>query len=178
MMVVLLPRDWGEAVAPRGRVSLCFEYTVEAVGKALSKGERLFLIGADAIGRHSEWRVARDHIALFGTGVLAGPNDDEKGPRFPNLRGMYIMPACAIEGNLSAVVMRVPSLVLSTGAELDAFRCDALAAAGIDLAISAAHGGARVCLVLRCRPPGVSAGGNGFAFLDRIVDELEGCDPQ
>jgi xanthosine phosphorylase len=30
-----------------------------------------------------------DHINLSGTNVLAGPNDDELGPRFPSLRDAY-----------------------------------------------------------------------------------------
>jgi xanthosine phosphorylase len=33
--------------------------------------------------------LIEDHINLTGTNVLLGPNDDELGPRFPNLRDAY-----------------------------------------------------------------------------------------
>jgi purine-nucleoside phosphorylase len=33
--------------------------------------------------------LIEDHINLTGTNVLAGPNDDELGPRFPSLRDAY-----------------------------------------------------------------------------------------
>lgn len=33
--------------------------------------------------------VIRDHIKLFGSSPLTGPNDDEFGPRFPKMRDAY-----------------------------------------------------------------------------------------
>ena len=33
--------------------------------------------------------VIRDHINFFGTNPLLGPNDDELGPRFPNMNEVY-----------------------------------------------------------------------------------------
>ncbi len=36
-----------------------------------------------------------DHINLSGVNVLAGPNDDEVGPRFPSLRDAYDPELCA-----------------------------------------------------------------------------------
>lgn len=170
-MVVFLPRDWGEAVpAGFGAGSRCDQYSVNGVREALSKGARLFLIGADALAETSGWRIAGDHLALFGTGDLAGRNRDDLGPRFPNLRGMYVVPGSV---DSPVTVMRVPDIRLSTSAELRGFPCEALVSSGLDLAVTAAHGGAKVVFALRCHGPGERFN-DDFSFLEKVIQEIEG----
>ncbi len=171
-MVVFLPGFWERPAASREGVSVEYEeYCREGVSRALASGHRTFLIGADALGKKSGWMLASDHIALFGTGALAGPNDDRVGPRFPNLRGLYLIPG---QGHSAGVVMGVPRIALATGAELSGFPCDALVPeSALDMAIVAGHGGARVVFALRCRTTELPAV-KDFSFLNRIVREIEG----
>lgn len=171
-MVAFLPGFWERPAASREGVSVeCGDYSPEGIRRALEEGHRTLLIGSEALARKSGWMLACDHIALFGTGALAGPNDDRIGPRFPNLRGMYLVPG---QGHSTGVVLGVPNISLSTGAELRGFPCDALVPrSALDMAIVAGHGGARVAFALRCRTPGVQAT-NDFSFLNRIVREIEG----
>ncbi len=171
-MYISMPRDWGDIISPRDGVSVSREYSVDAIRSALKQGEKLFLIGADAVSVSAGWLVVQDHLALFGTGTLSGPNHPA-GPRFPNLRGMYIVPEIEGESVRSGTVLRVPDIRLSTGAELSAFSCDALVSHGIDQAVAAAHGGAKVVFVLNCRKPG-SKENNKYSFLNRLLQEIEG----
>ena len=171
-MYISTPRDWGEVVSSRDGIFVSKDYSNSGIRDALKKGEKLFLIGADAIANFTGWLFVRDHLALFGSGSLVGPNDPA-GPRFPNLRGMYAIPEITGEQIKSGVVLRVPDIRLSTGADLDAFSCDAMVSHGIDQAIAAAHGGARVIFLLNCRKPGGKEN-NDVAFLNRLIQEIEG----
>ncbi|MCD4707043.1 MAG: hypothetical protein K8S62_04815 [Candidatus Sabulitectum sp.] len=171
-MYISVPRNWGDIVSLRDGVSVSGEYSVDSIRNALEQEENIFLIGADAVSESAGWLLVTDHLALFGTGTLAGPNHPA-GPRFPNLRGMYIVPEFKGESVRTGIVMKVPDIRLSTGAELGAFPCDALVSRGIDQAIAAAHGGAKVIFILNCRRPG-SGKNNDFSFLNRLVQEIEG----
>lgn len=171
-MYVSIPGDWGDLISPRSGVFVCSDYSVDCIRKALNLGEKSFLICADAVSDFSGWLFVQDHLALFGTGTLAGPNDPA-GPRFPNLRGMYIVPDIEEDSVRTGTVMRIPDIRLSTGAELRAFPCDALVSHGIDQAIAAAHGGARVIFVLSCRESG-SSKAIDYSFLNRLLQEIEG----
>ncbi len=171
-MYISMPRDWGDIVSSRDGISVSKEYSSYGIRDALKKGEKLFLIGADAIADFTGWLFVRDHLALFGSGTLVGPNNPS-GPRFPNLRGMYVIPEIAGEEIKSGVVLRVPDIRLSTGADLEAFSCDALVSHGIDQAIAAAHGGARVIFLLNCRKPGGEEN-NDVSFLNRLIQGIEG----
>lgn len=120
---------------------------LEKVRRALSSGERMFLIGVEGVSDTDRFAVATDHIALFGSSALAGPNLDELGPRFPSLMGMYLAP----EGSWdSGVVARVPDWRLATPAEQRLLGALALVSDGIGEAEVAGHGGARVLLLVRC----------------------------
>jgi len=172
-MVVFMPRGWGEAVSPRDGVSVSEEYSREAVRQALGTGEKLFFIGADAVSRNSGWLFASDHLALFGTGDLVGPNDDRFGPRFPNLRGMYMVPSLSGRDIRSGTVLRVPEIGFTTGAELQGMPCDAAVSEGMDLAVTAGHGGGRVIFALNCTGLG-EINANSFSLLNEIIQEIEG----
>jgi len=172
-MFVCVPRNWGDIVSPRRGVSVSSEYSTVSVREALRNGELLFLIGADALSQTNGWLFATDHLALFGTGTLAGPNSDETGPRFPNLRGMYVVPELPGKSIQAGIVMMVPDINFCTGAELKAFPCDALVSCGLDLAIAAAHGGGRVIFALNCRTPG-SSENSSYSFLSAMIQEIEG----
>jgi len=113
----------------------------------LTNGERLFLIGTDGVSDSNRYIVAEDHIALFGTSPLAGPNRDDLGPRFPSLMGMYLVPLGPWN---RGVVGRVPDWRLATPAELNLFGTITLVSEGIDEAEIAGHGGAKVVLLVRC----------------------------
>ncbi|MEN8208539.1 MAG: hypothetical protein ABFR50_04730 [Candidatus Fermentibacteria bacterium] len=118
----------------------------DMVRSSLVDGERLFLICTEGVSDMNRYIVASDHIALFGTSPLTGPNRDDLGPRFPSLMGMYIAP----DGEWDkGIVGRVPDWRLSTPAELRLFGAETLVSEGLDEAEIAGHGGAKVVLLVR-----------------------------
>jgi purine-nucleoside phosphorylase len=57
-------------------------------------GARVLLLSNAAGGMHPDFKVGdimliRDHISLFQTNPLLGPNDDTLGPRFPDMSEPY-----------------------------------------------------------------------------------------
>jgi xanthosine phosphorylase len=100
-----------------------------------------------------------DHINLTGVNVLAGPNDDAIGPRFPPMGGAY--DAELLDGlHTAAVALDVPLadgvyLAVSgpsfeTAAEIRAFRvlgADAVGMSTVHETIAARHCGLRVVAV-------------------------------
>ena len=97
-----------------------------------------------------------DHINLSGTNVLAGPNEDELGPRFPSLRDAYD-PALRSELRTAAqelgialaegVYLAVKGPSFETAAEIRAFRtlgADAVGMSTVHETILARHCGMRV----------------------------------
>jgi xanthosine phosphorylase len=100
-----------------------------------------------------------DHINLTGTNVLAGPNDDELGPRFPSLRDAYdselraeVRRAAAELGIELAegVYLAVSGPSFETPAEIRAFRAlgaDAVGMSTVHETIVARHSGLRVAAV-------------------------------
>lgn len=148
-MFAVIPRGW-ECSLPEGTVVVRRSESREAledVRGALSSGERLFLIGAEGVSEANRFVLATDHIALFGSSALTGPNRDDLGPRFPSLMGLYLSP----EGNWkTGVVGRVPDWKLATPAELKLLGAAALVSEGVGEAEIAGHGGGRVVFLVRC----------------------------
>ena len=118
----------------------------DLVRSHLANGERLILLGTEGVSDSNRYIVAEDHIALFGTSPLTGPNRDDLGPRFPSLMGMYLVPLGPWE---RGVVGRVPDWRLATPAELSLFGAETLVSEGIDEAEIAGHGGAKVVFLVR-----------------------------
>ena len=101
-----------------------------------------------------------DHINMTGMNVLAGPNDESVGPRFPSLRDAYdpelLRSACTRPPARSAstlhegVYLAVEGPSFETPAEIRAFRtlgADAVGMSTVHETIVARHCGLRVVAV-------------------------------
>jgi purine-nucleoside phosphorylase len=100
-----------------------------------------------------------DHINMTGANVLAGPNDEAVGPRFPSLRDAYDpdlrrqLHAAAGEleiGLADGVYLAVGGPSFETPAEISAFRtlgADAVGMSTVHETIVARHCGLRVAAV-------------------------------
>ena len=100
-----------------------------------------------------------DHINMTGANVLAGPNDEAVGPRFPSLRDAYDpdlrrqlhAAAGELEINLAeGVYLAVGGPSFETPAEISAFRtlgADAVGMSTVHETIVARHCGLRVAAV-------------------------------
>jgi xanthosine phosphorylase len=103
--------------------------------------------------------LIEDHINLTGTNVLAGPNDEELGPRFPSLRDAYDpqlradvrAAASAIDVELGeGVYLAVSGPSFETPAEIRAFHtlgADAVGMSTVHETTVARHCGLRVVAV-------------------------------
>ncbi|HEY6146794.1 MAG TPA: purine-nucleoside phosphorylase, partial [Thermoanaerobaculia bacterium] len=106
--------------------------------------------------RPGDLMLMSDHINLFGTNPLIGANDDEIGPRFPDMSAVYD-PALAKIFQAAATRLRIPlkrgvylgltGPSYETPAEIRAFRklgADAVGMSTIPEAIALRHAGVRV----------------------------------
>ena len=100
--------------------------------------------------------VTTDHINLMGDNPLIGPNDDELGPRFPDMSEPYARPLVALAERVTlelgiplqrGVMVAVPGPNLETAAEYRFLRWIGADIVGMSLVpetITAVHGGQRV----------------------------------
>jgi purine-nucleoside phosphorylase len=100
--------------------------------------------------------VTTDHINLMGDNPLIGPNDDELGPRFPDMSEPYARPLVALAERVAlelavplqrGVLVAVPGPNLETAAEYRFLRWIGADVVGMSLVpetIAAVHGGQRV----------------------------------
>lgn len=87
-----------EVVVLNGRFHYYEGYPMEVVTYPqqvfCSIGVKTIILSNAAGGMNPTFKVGdimliRDHINFFGTNPLLGPNDDELGPRFPNMNEVY-----------------------------------------------------------------------------------------
>ncbi|MBQ4442552.1 MAG: purine-nucleoside phosphorylase [Bacteroidales bacterium] len=100
--------------------------------------------------------IIRDHINFFGTNPLLGPNDDELGPRFPNMNEVYskrlikLAHQKAAENNIhlqEGVYMGVTGPCFETPAEYKAYwilGADAVGMSTVPESIVAHHRGMEI----------------------------------
>jgi purine-nucleoside phosphorylase len=141
--------------------------------------------------------ITTDHINLMGDNPLIGPNDDELGPRFPDMSEPYARPLVALAERVAlelaiplqrGVLVAVPGPNLETAAEYRFLRWIGADIVGMSLvpeALAAVHGGQRVlalnvvtdaCLPDALKPTGVpeilAVAGRTAPVLIRLVTEV------
>jgi len=138
-----VPEEWGDVSVPPG-----VELVRDSSDLPSFVSGEIGVFCLDGLAATAGWLVVSDHICVFGTNPLVGYNSAMGKIEFPNLRGMYLVPPVFPSG----VVLGVPSLVFSTGAELRAFRASALVElASFAPVLRAGASGVRVCVLVRCR---------------------------
>lgn len=141
--------------------------------------------------------VTTDHINLMGDNPLIGPNDDELGPRFPDMSEPYVRDLVALAESAAlelgiplqrAVFVGVPGPNLETAAEYRFLRWIGADVVGMSLVpedLAAVHGGQKVlalnvvtdaCLPDRLEPVDIPAilatAGRAAPSLIRLVTEV------
>ncbi len=175
---LLIGRIGGKrVVAMQGRFHRYEGYTMQQivfpvrVMRALGAGT---LIVSNACGgMHSLWSpgdlvLLADHVNLLGDNPLIGPNDDELGPRFPDMSSPYDPALRSLAREVArdlkltlreGVYVAVPGPNLETAAEYRFLRSiggDVVGMSTVPEVIAAIHGGMRVLgisiITDRCLP--------------------------
>jgi purine-nucleoside phosphorylase len=141
--------------------------------------------------------VTTDHINLMGDNPLVGPNDDELGPRFPDMSEPYARALITLTERVAlelgiplkrGVMVAVPGPNLETAAEYRFLRAAGADTVGMSLVpenLAAVHGGQRVlalnvvtdsCLPDALMPASISeilaCAGRAAPALIRLVTEV------
>ena len=133
--------------------------------RALQRTGALALLATNAAGSlrpespPGSLMALSDHINMLGVNPLSGPNDDEVGPRFPNMAEAYdpalrgLLRRCADELGIAlpeGVYLAAHGPSFETPAEIRAFRtlgADAVGMSTVPEVILARHCGLRVAAV-------------------------------
>jgi len=141
--------------------------------------------------------VTTDHINLMGDNPLVGPNDDDLGPRFPDMSEPYARPLITLAERVAldlgvplqrGVLVAVPGPNLETAAEYRFLRAAGADIVGMSLVpedLAAVHGGQRVlalnvvtdaCLPDALKPAAIpeilAVAGRAAPTLIRLVTEI------
>ena len=132
--------------------------------------------------------IMADHINLLGDNPLIGPNDDELGPRFPDMSEPYtrdLIALCeqvALDGKIpvkKGVYVAVPGPNLETPAEyrfLRAIGADVVGMSTVPEVIVAIHAGMKTLglsvITDRCWPDALEP-----ATIDQIIARANGAQP-
>ncbi len=74
--------------------------------------------GVPAPGRAAGWVAVTDHVNLTWRSPLTGPNDEEVGPRFPAMDGVYATEAAMALGGGEDGMIVVPGVVAGVPRDL------------------------------------------------------------
>jgi len=190
----------------RGRVHFYEGYTMQQVGFPVrvlhALGCRTLVVTNACGGMNPDMPpgtivVTTDHINLMGDNPLIGPNDDELGPRFPDMSEPYSRALIALAEKVAlelkqplqrGVFVGVPGPNLETAAEYRFLRAIGADVVGMSLVpenIVAVHGGMRVLafnvVTDRCLPDALepvdlaavlAVAGRTAPALTRLVTEI------
>lgn len=152
-------------VAMQGRFHLYEGYDARQITLPVrvmrALGAEVLIVSNACGGMNPHWNpgelvLIADHINLLGANPLVGPNDDEFGPRFPDMSDPYdaglrqLAARVALENGIqlrSGVYAAVPGPNLETRAEYRMLRtigADVVGMSTVPEVIAAVHGGMRV----------------------------------
>jgi hypothetical protein len=125
--------------------------------------------GVPAPGGQNGWIAVTDHADLTWRSPLTGPNDDQAGPRFPGMHGVYAPDRALALGSGQDGIVVVPGVVAGVSCDLamSEYEIDMVtrlgwAAASSELVapvVLAAHMGLRVAgVVMAVAPDSVMSG--------------------
>jgi purine-nucleoside phosphorylase len=154
-----------EVLIQSGRIHLYEGYSPAAVTRpvraAIGWGARTVILtnaagGVGTAAKPGDLMVLEDHINLTGRNPLRGPNDDQRGPRFPDMTDIYDRGLRALALDRAAelgitlrtgVYAGMPGPSYETPAEVKMLESMGITAVGMSTvleAISARHLGARL----------------------------------
>lgn len=195
---LILGRLGGLAVAAmQGRFHRYEGYTLQEIAHPVrvlrGLGARLLVVSNACGGMHPLWQpgdlmLLADHINLLGDNPLVGPNDDDVGPRFPDMSEPYserlrtLARAVALERGITlreGVYVAVTGPNLETRAEYRMLRqlgADAVGMSTVPEVIAAVHAGMEVLGVSiitdRCLPDALEP-----ADIETIIATAQRAEP-
>ena len=185
-------------VLMRGRVHFYEGYTMQQVAFPVrvmrALGAKVLILSSAVGAMNQEYEpgdvaIIRDHINLMGDNPLIGPNDDELGPRFPDMSRAYdkelikLAQAAAVRANVRtrlAVLVTVSGPNLETEAEykfLGQTGADIVGMSVVPENLVAIHGGMKV-LGLSVVTDKCVFGALEAADIDKILRVAEEAEPK